>query len=86
MRTKEKGPVAAGPHSDKHTNIIQLSPTLRQNLTHLSCWSRSHAIGLLMDHGVIPDDAPGYLLDYRLPRYKVINGIQEALRSPSDAR
>lgn len=84
--TKRKRAVAAAPIPISSCNIIDLHPTIRQSIAHLPWWNKSTAIGLLMNIGTIPEDAPGNLFDYRIPQYKVLDGLHETLRSPSDAR
>ena len=85
MHSKEKPPAGTKGLIRRTDNIIQLHPTIRQSIAHLPWWNKSTAIGLLMKTGTIPADAPGKLFDCRIPRYKVLDGLHESLRSPLDA-
>ena len=81
MPKKGKGPTLVSPPSSEIEGIIQLHPTIRQSIAHLPWWNKSTAIGLLMDTGIIPADAPGKLFDYRLPRQSIMNGLKAIIQS-----
>lgn len=85
MHTKEKPPAGTKGLIRRTDNIIQLHPTLRQCIAHLPWWNKCTAIGLLMETGTIPLDAPGKLFNYRLPRQNVLNGIKTIHQSDEGA-